>query len=226
MHETSPLLHFAEDALQIAALTFMAVVYALKVRWILKFPAARDRQAPTGRGDTTPLKGAAYSLAAIAMPWAVLSTRQHPLFWVQFALFHTAVAVSIGMSFVIPYAPGLIEGPAVVLLLQILFAAAVAIGVGRLIRRMVSPYMRAISTPDDYFSLALLVVWFAFSLLAAPNNRQESEWPLLGYFFLTAFFLVYVPFSKISHYLYYPFARWYLGKTLGYRGVYPVQRGA
>jgi len=35
MYETSHLLHFAEDKLQIIALTFMAVVYALKIRWIL-----------------------------------------------------------------------------------------------------------------------------------------------------------------------------------------------
>ena len=226
MHQTSPLLHFAEDTLQIAALSFMALVYALKVWWILRFPAARDRQAPTGRGDTNPIKGAAWSLAAIATPWAVLSTRQHPFFWVQFALFHIGVAVSIAMSFIIPYAPEAIAGRPAVLGLQVLFAAAFVIGVGRLIRRTASPYMRAISSPDDYFSLALLVAWFAFSFLAAPNDRQASEWPLVGYFFLTAFFLVYVPFSKISHYLYYPFARWYLGKTLGYRGVYPVQRGA
>jgi hypothetical protein len=48
---------------------------------------------------------------------------------------------------------------------------------------------------------------------------------MLGYFFLASFFLVYVPFSKISHYLYYPFTRYYLGKSLGHRGVFPIQRG-
>jgi hypothetical protein len=222
----SPELKFAEDTLQIAALTFMAVVYALKVRWILKFPAARDRQARTGRGHTGPLKGATYSLAAIAMPWTVLSTRQQPFFWVQFAIFHIAVAASIGLSFVIPYAAHLLENQMLVFGLQALFAAAFLVGVRRLVRRIVNPYMRAISSPDDYFSLALLVVWFASSVLAAPPSHEQREWPLLGYFWLTAFFLVYVPFSKISHYLYYPFARWYLGRTLGHRGVYPVERGA
>ena len=118
-----------------------------------------------------------------------------------------------------------IRGAAVVLGLQILFAAALLVGVRRLIRRIWDPYIRAISSPDDYFSLSLLLVWFASSILAAPNNRQSGELPLLVYFFLTAFFLVYVPFSKISHYIYYPFARWYLGKTLGHRGVYPIRRG-
>jgi hypothetical protein len=43
------------------------------------------------------------------------------------------------------------------------------------------------------------------------------------YFFLTAFFLIFVPFSKISHYLYYPITRYYFGKSMGYRGVYPIR---
>jgi len=113
-----------------------------------------------------------------------------------------------------------------VVALQTIFAAAFLVGAVRMARRLTDPYIRGISTPDDYFSLALLVVWLAFSFLAAPNDRQAGEWPLLWYFFLTAFFLVYVPFSKISHYLFYPFARWYLGRTLGHRGVYPVKSGA
>ena len=66
-------------------------------------------------------------------------------------------------------------------------------------------------------------------LLALPLGTDEQvasggEGRLVAFFVLTAFFLVYVPFSKISHYLYYPFTRYYLGKTMGYRGVYPVQR--
>jgi hypothetical protein len=226
MYETSPLLHFAEDQLQIFALLFMAAVYTLKVRWILKFPAGKDRQARTGSRQTDGPKGAQYSLFNVAMPWAMASTRRHPLFYAQFVIFHLAVTVSIAMSFIIPYGPGLIASRTVVIALQVIFAAAVVVGVTRLIRRISNPYMRAISTPDDYFSLTLLIVWLAVSVLATPNNREVSELPLLLYFFLTAFFLVYVPFSKISHYIYYPFTRWYLGKTLGHRGVYPVVRGA
>ncbi len=225
MHELSPLLAFVQDQLQIAALLFMAVVYALKIRWIFRFPAARDRQERTGDPATSPRKGAVYSLVNVATPWAMPSTRQHPLFYAQFVVFHLAVAASITMSFLIPYAPETIASPAAVRLLQALFAAAVLVGLWRLIRRIRDPYIRALSTPDDYFSLALLVVWFGFSILAAPNQPQGNAWPLIAYFVLTAFFLIYVPFSKISHYLYYPFARWYLGKTLGYRGVYPVKRG-
>lgn len=226
MYHTSPLLGFAEDQLQIFALLFMAVVYAVKIGWILKFPAGRDRQPTTAGPHTNARQGAWHSLASIALPWEMASTRQHPWFYAQFVIFHLGVAVSIAMSFLIPYAPELIAGRTAVLALQAVFAAAVMVGVLRMIRRIRDPYMRAISSPDDYFSLGLLMVWLAFSFLAAPNSRQDSELPLVAYFFLTAFFLIYVPFSKISHYLYYPFARWYLGRTLGYRGVYPVRRGA
>jgi hypothetical protein len=90
---------------------------------------------------------------------------------------------------------------------------------------MTSPVMRAISSPDDHFSLWLLTVWFFFAFLSVPNDASGGEWHLLTYFFLTAFFLIYVPFSKISHYLYYPFTRYWFGKSMGYRGVYPLKRG-
>jgi len=222
MHETSPLLHFAEDQLQIFALSFMAIVYAIKIRWILKFPAGKDRQATTSTWGMTASKGATLSLFNVAMPWNMSSYRSHPFMYVQFAVFHIAVAVSIAMSIIMPYWPEVIAGSSTVMALQAIFAAGFLVGLLRLLRRVLSPYMRAISSPDDFFSLALLCVWMMFSVLAAPNARQVSETPILAYFLLTAFFLIYVPFSKISHYIYYPFARYYLGKTLGHRGSYPA----
>ena len=221
-YATSPLLHFAEDKLQIIALSFMAFVYILKIRWILKFKAGKERQAGTGDPVTTAKKGATYSLFNIFMPWSMSSTRQHPFFYLQFGIFHAAVATSIAMSLIMPYFPELLAGAWVIAALQVLFGLGFLIGLGRFIRRIVSPYIRAISTPDDYFAIALLTVWLAFAFMAAPNNRGQTEFWVLGYFLLTAFFLVYVPFSKISHYIFYPFTRWYLGKTLGHRGVYPL----
>lgn len=221
--ETSAFLGFAEHYLQIIALSFMAVVYIIKVGWVLKFKAGQERQAPTGNPHTSARRGAVYSLFNIFMPWSMASTRQHPLFYLQFGIFHTAVAVSILMSLTLPYFPELYAPRFVVLPLQALFATACLIGLGRLIRRIADPYLRAISSPDDYFAVGLLTVWFAFAVMAAPNQRGETEFWLLSYFLLTAFFLFYVPFSKISHYIYYPFTRWYLGKTLGHRGVYPMK---
>ena len=223
MAEISQTLYFAENDLQVWALAFMALVYITRIAWFLRFKAGKERQAPTGAAHTTPWKGVLYSWATVAMPWAMESTRTKPLLYAQFVVFHLGVAAAIALSFVIPYGPGLLAVPGVQVGLRVIIGAACVVGILRIIRRTRNPYMRAISSPDDHFSLWLLTVWFAFAFMSVPNTG--SEWPLFTYFVLTAFFLVYVPFSKISHYLYYPFTRYYLGKTMGYRGVYPLVRG-
>ena len=223
----SALLHFSEHHLQEVALVFMAVVYILRLRWMFSFKFGKERQAFTGKGSEDNRKRAiTYSMLNAAMPWAMESTRKNVLFWVQFVLFHLGVTAAITLSFIIPYAPGLLASPVAVRGFQVFIGAACLVGCLRIIRRVTRPYIRAISTPDDHFSLLLLTTWFFFGVLAAPNTPEAAEWPLLVFFILTAFFLIYVPFSKISHYLYYPFGRYFLGRTMGHRGVFPLERGA
>jgi hypothetical protein len=217
-------LRFVSDDLQLLAMGFMALVYIFRIRWLLKFKASGDRQAPSDNRNASSFKGIVYSWANIAMPWSMESTRRMVFFYVQFVVFHLAVAANISMSVIIPYVPGLIKSMIVVRLLQILFAAAFLIGCYRMFRRLSHPAIRLISTPDDFFSLGLLTVWCFVSIFAVPNRPDLGEGPLMVYFIMTAFFLIYVPFSKISHYLYYPFTRFYFGRTMGHRGVYPIKR--
>ena len=115
----------------------MAVVYIFKIKWILSFNAGKERQAGSGNPSTNGPSGAKYSLFNIFMPWAMASTRQHPLFYLQFGIFHVGVTLSIAMSVIIPYFPGLIAHQYIVWALQALFAAAFIIGFGRFIRRFV-----------------------------------------------------------------------------------------
>lgn len=222
----SDFLHFSEHTLQEAALILMAIVYTTRVFWLTRFPAGKERQAPTGTGSIMPRLSILYSWGNVAMPWAMESTRTKFLLYLQFVLFHLGVVAAIGLSFIIPYFPSLLEVGALQVVLQVVIGLACLIGIMRIIRRIGSKKIRALSSPDDHFSLLLLTVWFFFAFLAVPNDVSGGEWHMLLYFLLTAFFLVYVPFSKISHYLYYPFTRYYLGKTLGRRGVYPARRPA
>ena len=220
----SNLLHFSEHTLQELAILFMGIVYTFRLIWIFRFTAGKERQAATGTGNTSPKKGILYSWINIAMPWAMESTRNHLILYAQFVIFHLGVVSAISLSFIIPYFPQFLNSEIVVLILQISIGSAFIVGLIRIIRRVNNIYLRAISSPDDYFSLLLLTVWFFFAFLSVPNNPANSEWDLITYFFLTAFFLIYVPFSKISHYLYYPITRYYFGKTMGHRGVYPLKR--
>jgi hypothetical protein len=216
----SPFLRRLENEVQIIALLFMAIVYSFRILWILRFTPTRERTRPAGQERA----GIVYSLFNITMPWSMESVRQKPGFYIQFVIFHLGVAAAIAATFLIPYRPEVLRIKAVVLIFQVIIGAAFIAGLMRLRRRLTDPAVRLISTPDDYFSLILMIVYFAAATLAVPNRYAAAEWPLVLFFALTAFFLVYVPFSKISHYLYYPFARYMLGKTLGHRGVYPLNK--
>jgi nitrate reductase gamma subunit len=97
---------------------------------------------------------------------------------------------------------------------------------GRVIRRFARPVLRLISSPDDYFSVMTITVWLFTGVLAQALllGYLQGTNIMVVFLYTTSFFLIYVPFSKISHYLYYPFIRWYLGKTLGHRGSMPVNK--
>ena len=217
----SELLRWVENDLQLLALSFLDLAYLLRIIWLLRYPASRDRQAPSG----SRAKGVLYSWANIAMPWAMESTRQNFFWYLQFVMFHVGIAAAIALSFVIPYAPHLLDRLFLVRGWQALMGTAGVVGGYRLYRRFADPVLRRISTPDDFFSLLLLTIWLLVAVAAAPNRPEQGEGLLLTFFFMTAFFLFYVPFSKILHYLYYPFTRYYFGKSMGHRGVYPLRRG-
>lgn len=211
----SDFLHILENEVQIAALSFLVIAYLLRITWLLRFRSTHERTYP--EGDSR--KGIRSSMMNIGMPWAMESTRKNFGFYLQFALFHIGILVAISATFIIPYWPNLFTVKAVVLLFQLIIGAAMIVGLMRIYRRLFNPAVRLISTPDDYFSLVLLTLYFAVAIIAIPTHYESGEWALVIFFGMTAFFLVYVPFSKMSHYLYYPFTRYFLGKTLGHRGV-------
>jgi nitrate reductase gamma subunit len=216
----SDLLKFVENEVQIAALLFLALVYAVRLIWIFRFRSRKERTFAAG----SEAGGVGYSLLNVAMPWAMESTRKRPGFYTQFVVFHLGVVAAITATFIIPYAPGVFRIRAVVIVFQAIMAAAFLAGLLRLVRRLTNPVLRMVSSADDFFSLTLMILFFAAGVLAVPNAYEKAEWPLILFFGLTAFFLVYVPFSKICHYLYYPFTRFYLGRSMGHRGAFPRGR--
>jgi len=216
----SPFLKTVENEVQIIALLFLVIVYLFRLRWLFKFKSQKEKTFAAGKER----EGIAYSLINVGMPWAMESARKNPFFYAQFVIFHIGVAAAIGATFIIPYWPSLFEINIVIRLFQVLIAAAFFVGLIRLYRRVSTPKMRLISSVDDYVSLILMILYFAAGVLAVPNKYRITEWPLILYFGLTALLLVYVPFSKIGHYLYYPISRFFLGRTLGHRGVFPVRR--
>lgn len=223
-HEPSELLATVE-VIHWIALGVMGLVYTTRVWWLFRYKGAVDRSAPGNPSRTNARKGAIYSLGNVAMPWAMESTRRGLPFYLSFVLFHVGVAAGISLAFVSTIAPQVLRIPAVAWTIGGLLAGAFLVALYRVGRRVLRPVMRLISSPDDYFSLIMLTVWFALGVMTQAHiagvSRFQSELYLVAYLLLTSFFLLYVPFSKISHYLYYPFTRYWIGRALGHRGSLP-----
>jgi nitrate reductase gamma subunit len=211
----SEYLRLLEHEIHIAALSFMGAAYVMRILSLFKFKLGIERSLPAKYHS----HAVAASLLAVAKPWTIEKNRMTPLFYVQFAIFHLGAAAAISMTFIIPYWPEILKIDSVVWLLQIILAAAFIVGLSRLYRRTFDPALRLISTPDDYFALVMMIVFYAVGVSAVPNRYDASDWALVAFFLMAAFFHLYVPFSKIIHYLYYPFTRYYLGKTMVHRGI-------
>jgi hypothetical protein len=141
----SPFLRTLENEVQLAALTFMAVVYAVRLAWLFRFRSSRERTFAAGSERA----GIAMSLLNVGMPGFMESTRKKPFFYAQFVVFHIGVILAITATFIIPYAPRLFQIPAVMRLFQAALGLACLVGLIRLFRRLTTPALRLISTPDD-----------------------------------------------------------------------------
>ena len=225
-HEPSTLLAAAE-MIHWIALAIMAIVYTVRLIWLHQFRNGRERQ-PAGRPEkTNASKGAWYSLGNVLMPWAMESTRDGLPFYATFLVFHLGVVAGIGLAFVSSLYRPAVEIPVVGVTIFAILTAAFVIGLYRIVRRFTLPHLKLISSPDDYFSVIMLTGWFLSGMLAQAYflGWLHSELLLVAFLLYTSFFLIYVPFSKISHYLYYPFTRYWLGRSLGHRGAMPYVRG-
>ena len=93
------------------------------------------------------------------------------------------------------------------------------------------------ASPCCYYFVAVQVVYFQvaysyyyfdqevgayyYPLHVAVHLVAVAYPPLAVDLLVVAAFLFYVPFSKISHYVYYFFAHYLTGSRYGYRGVVP-----
>ncbi len=209
-------LRFVKFDLQIVALSWLVLAYLFKIYQIIRLPVPRE-VAP-GMGSQA--LGVIYSYASLFLPWSMESTRRHLWRWVEFAIYHLGAGAAILATFTIPFAPSIMTRD-FSLAMAVLVAGAFVMGVLKLWRRVTSPDLRLVSTPDDYFSLAGVEVFFLFTVMALATG--SSGW-MKAYFITTAAFLFYVPFSKISHYVQWFFARAFFGLRFGRRGIITPRR--
>ncbi len=211
------ILHFAEMDLQIIALSFFGLMYAIKAWTIARLPLKWENAPAKG----SPGAGVAYSYAATVVPNMMSSATQHWARWLEFGLYHIGAGLAILSTFTLPFAPQIMTQP-VRIIFAVFVALALVVGAIRLWRRFTDPTLRVVSTLDDYFSLVAVEVFFFLTFMTLVVGTDGWR---LAYFLVTAAFLFYVPFSKISHYVYWFFARVLMGVRYGRRGVMPRTGG-
>ncbi|MEW6139161.1 MAG: hypothetical protein AB1733_13090 [Thermodesulfobacteriota bacterium] len=215
-NKVSYALYVLQEPVQYVCLLFMATMYSLKIYQLMKKPGPPEKAEL--KGDR--FAGALHSLANVIRPWGMESTRNNLYFYAEFVVFHIAVFLTIGATFFIPLVPKLMT-PAVSTVFMVFMGLAFLIGVRRIYRRVTVPEIRIISSPDDYFAISLMTVFFGVGFVTMYLwilGKPETGW-MWVFFLMTTFFLLYVPFSKISHYVLYPFGRVMFGQIFGGRGV-------
>jgi hypothetical protein len=92
-------------------------------------------------------------------------------------------------------------------------------GTGILIKRMVKKGLRDLSNPDDYISNLLVTL---FQIMTVVILMWDQFNPV--YFILSGLLLIYFPFGKLKHAIYFFAARYHLGFFYGWRGVWPPKQ--
>ena len=105
-------------------------------------------------------------------------------------------------------------------------------GVGLFIKRLVSKQLRPISNMDDFISVCLTALFQKFSALLFTIfafydfflqyfSFEIHKVIICAYYLVSALLFLYLPFSKLKHFVYYFAARYHLGFFYGRRGTWP-----
>ena len=192
------------------ALAFSLLAFGRLLWSFSRLSRPQDRSAPKG----SPQAGILYAFTLGMAPWTKEGTRLHSRAYLRGVAFHLGIFIGLGVFLASPWLESL---PSLAKALLALGTGLGAFfGLAGFVFRLAEPNLKALSTPDDYFSvlvvslfLACEALWLA-RLLALPV-----------FYGMAAAMLVYAPFSKIRHCLYFAASRLFFGKFVGSHAVLP-----
>lgn len=158
--------------------------------------------------------GARYAFTKGMLPQAKESVRTHLPSYAAGVVFHAGVFAAFGL--LAASLAGVAPGSALVRLGGAVAAAGALAGLGLLGKRVASPLLRGLSSPDDYVANLLTTAFAALAAVAAFLPAARGAWLVAG-----AALLLYVPVGKIRHCLLFFPARYELGRFFGRRGTFP-----
>jgi hypothetical protein len=180
----------------------------LRLREIMNRPFKKDYSRPRGSAA----RGVLYAFTLGMAPWEKESTRLHWVAYLRGIFFHLGIFTAFA---VVLFAPWIESIPAAILWLAMALTLAGAVfGFAGIYIRLTGKNERALSLPDDYFSVFLTSL---FSALAFGALLTPTVLPYL--YVVTALMSIYIPFSKIRHCVYFFYSKFFFGYSFGHRGV-------
>lgn len=195
-------------ALAVVGLVLCLLGIALKIRSIMNRPFKQD--LARARGDIR--RGVLYAFTLGMAPWEKESTRRHWIAYLRGIFYHVGIFMAFAVLLVSPWL-SVIPKPFTWLAILVT-ACGAAFGFAGILMRLTEEAARVLSVPDDYFSVFLssLFVALAFLTLLVPAG-------LPIFYVVAAVLLVYIPFSKIRHCVYFFYSKFFFGLSFGRRGV-------
>jgi hypothetical protein len=192
----------------VAGLGLGALGVLLRLREIMNRPFKQDLSRAQGKER----RGILYAFTLGMAPWEKESTRLHWIAYIRGILFHIGVFAAFGVLFASPWLSGL---PGVVRWAgALLTGVGAAAGFAGIYLRLAGANERALSLPDDYFSVFLTSLFAGLACLALVLPGL-----LPAFYLVSALLGVYVPLGKIRHCVYFFYSKFFFGKGFGHRGV-------
>lgn len=166
------------------------------------------------RGNTD--AGVRYAFGLGLAPWSKESTRIHMFAYIRGIVFHLAIASSFIVLLITLFMPLQSLHPVWLYILGIITGLGALAGLTGLIERFTRTNLRYLSLPDDYIAVFLVTGFVSLAAFLCFNAGYLSL-----FYGWTALMLIYIPFSKITHFLYWFYTRYFFGYRFGHRGVLP-----
>jgi hypothetical protein len=194
----------------VISMLFSAVTLSILV--IKTFSFGRKKLYAESKGDVK--KGIAYAFIKGMMPWEKESAGNHLPTYLCGILYHSGIFISL--FYIITVLIPITLPDIVILIIQVLCLSALFSGLALLIKRILTPFMRELSCPDDVAANILVDI---FLILAFLHTFSRGITP---YFYLVAIIMfLYIPLGKIRHCFFFFYVRILYGIFYGRRGVFP-----
>jgi hypothetical protein len=205
------------ESLLVLGIAASAVICGAWLIMLIRQANSFGRKSPSAPPQGKAVEGVRYALGRGLLPWEKESTRLHLVTYAAGYLYHFGIFAAFlwltAQIFSLPL------GKTGMGFLRVIIGLGLLCGLGLFIKRGLLLKMRRISCPDDFVANGLVDLFLGLSLL----TTFESGLRLLLYA-ATILLLLYIPFGKIRHCLFFFFSRSFFGRFFGRRGVLPPSK--